>query len=172
MADTVGGVHGAGHVDSATLRGARIVAIVCAIMFFAPIVLSLAVPDAFFYRPYNVVYERMLGALLLAFGLGLLLSMRDPVRNAGVYAVIGLASGSLTAAIVYALVVEGADPLHWFVQVPILAAVSVTLVVTYTRLRRPHPLVVRIVTAAVLLLPLGLWLHDLAYRAFVGGTPR
>ena len=154
-------------MDSATLRGARAVGISCALLYFAPIVLSLAFPSAFFYRPYHAVYERMLGALLSAFGVGLLLALRDPVRNAGVFAVIGLASGSLTAAIVYALVVEGADPIHWVVQVPLLLAVSVALVVTYTRLRRPHPVVVRIVVAAVLLLPLGIWLYDLAYRAFV-----
>ncbi|MEK7859928.1 MAG: hypothetical protein AAB284_01070, partial [Chloroflexota bacterium] len=82
-------------IDSVTLRGARAVGIVCALLFFAPVVLSLAFPAAFFYPPYHAVYERMLGALLLAFGLGLLLALRDPARNAGVYAVIGLASGFL-----------------------------------------------------------------------------
>ena len=163
----VGRVQGGGHVSSATLSGARVVGVVSAVLFFSPIPLSLAFPTAFLYPPYNVVYERMLGALLLSFALAMLLSLRDPVRNAGVYAVIGLATGSLTAAIVYALVIEGGDPLHWFVQVPILSAVSVTLVVTYTRLRRPHPIVVRIVAAAVLLLPLALYLYDAAYRAFV-----
>lgn len=154
-------------VGSATLRGARAVGIVCALFYFAPIPLSLALPSAFLYQPYHATYERMLGALLLAFGLSLLLSLRDPVRNAGVFAVIGLATGSLAAAVVYALLVEGADPIHWFVQVPPLLALAITLVVTYTRLRRPHPVVVRIVIAAVVLLPAGLWLYDLAYRALV-----
>lgn len=154
-------------VDSATLRGSRAVGIVCALLFFAPILLALAFPMAFFYPPYNAAYERMLGALLLAFGLGLLLATRDPVRNAGVYAVIGLATGFLTGAVVYALVVDDADPLHWFVQVPLLSAISIALVVTYTRLRRPHPVVTRIVVAAVLLLPLAIWLYDLAYDAFI-----
>ena len=158
---------GAGHVDSATLRGARIVGVVCAISFFAPIVLSLVFPAGFFYRPYHPVYERMVGAILLALGLGLLLALRDPARNAGVYAVIGLVTGSITATIVYALVVEGADPVHWLIQVPLLAAIAITLVVTYTRLRRPHPIVVRIVAAAVVLLPVGLYFYDAAYRAFV-----
>jgi hypothetical protein len=160
-------VHGASHVDSATLRGARAVGILCALLFFAPIPLSLAFPAAFLFPPYHAVYERMFGSVLFALGLGLLLALRDPARNAGVYAVIGLTSGSLTAAIVYALIVEGADGLHWVVQVPILAATSIVLVVTYTRLRRPHPLVVRIVVAAVVLLPVGLYLYDLAYKAFV-----
>ncbi len=161
-------MHAADHLDSATLRGARVVSVVCAVLFFAPVVLSLFLPDAFFYRPYNIAYERMLGALLVAFGLGLLLSMRDPARNAGVYAVIGLASGALTASIVYALVVDRADPLHWIVQAPTLAAVSIALVVTYTRLRRPHPIVVRIVVAAVVLMPIALYLYDAAYRGLVG----
>lgn len=161
-------MHATGHVDSATLRGARAVSVVCALLFFVPVVASLAFPDAFFYRPYNIAYERMLGALLVAFGLGLLLSMRDPARNAGVYAVLGLAAGALTAAIVYALVLDGADPLHWLVQVPALSVVSIALVVTYARLRRPHPIVVRIVASAVLLTPVGLYLYGLAYRALVG----
>ena len=161
-------MHDGGHVDSATLRGARIVGVVRAIAFFSPIVLSLVFPSGFFNRPFHPTYERMIGAILLALGLGLLLALRDPSRNAGVYAVIGLVTGSMAAAIVYALVLEGADPVHWVVQVPLLAAIAITLVVTYTRLRRPHPIVVRIVATAVVLLPVGLYLYDSAYRAFVG----
>jgi O-antigen/teichoic acid export membrane protein len=157
-----------GHVDTATLRGARIVGVICAIAFFAPIVLSLVFPAGFFYRPYHPIYERMIGAILLSLGLALLLALRDPARNAGVYAVIGLVTGSMAAAIVYALVLDGADPVHWVIQVPLLAAIAVTLVVTYTRLRRPHPIVVRIVATAVVLLPVGLYLYDAAYRGFVG----
>lgn len=141
--------------------------VLCALLLMAPIGVSLAFPSAFFFPPYHAAYQRMLGALLLALGIGLLLALRDPVRNAGVYAVIGLTVGSLMAAIAYTLIVDGADPVHWFTQVPLLAAVAVTLVVTYTRLRSPHPVVVRIVTAAVLLLPFGLYLYDLAYKAFV-----
>ncbi len=160
-------MHGPSHVGSATLRGARVVGILCALLFFAPIPLSLAFPAAFLYPPYHAVYERMLGALLLALGLGLLLALRDPERNAGVYAIVGLTTGSLTATIVYALVVEAADPMHWVVQVPVLALTSVLLVVTYMRLRGPHPVVVRIVVAAVLLLPAGLYVYDLAYKALV-----
>ena len=91
-------MHEGGHVDSATLRGARIVGVVCAVAFFAPIVLSLVFPAGFFYRPFHPTYERMIGAILLALGLGLLLALRDPARNAGVYAVIGLVTGSMAAA--------------------------------------------------------------------------
>ncbi len=160
-------MHAPSHVASATIRGARAVGVVCAVLFFLPIPLSLIVPATFFYPPYHVVYERMFAALQFALGLGLLLALRDPVRNAGVYAIIGLVAGSLTAAIVYALVVEGADPAHWWVQVPLLAATAVALVVTYTRLRRPHPVVVRIVVAAVVLLPAGFYLYDAAYKAIV-----
>jgi 4-amino-4-deoxy-L-arabinose transferase-like glycosyltransferase len=156
------------HVDSSTLRGARVVGILCALLLIAPIGVSLAFPSAFFYAPYHLAYQRMLGALLIALGIGTLLALRDPVRNAGVFAVIGLSVGSLMAAIVYTLLVDGADPVHWLTQVPLLLVVSVALVVTYTRLRRPHPIVVRIVTAAVLLLPFGLYLYDVAYKAFVG----
>ena len=155
------------HVSTATLRGARGVAIACAVLFFVPTILSFFYPSAFLYEPYNRVYERMLGAVLAALSVSLLLSMRDPVRNAGVYAVIGLVSGALDMAIVYSLVFDGADAAHWAVQVPLLGAVAIALVFTYTRLRRPHPLVVRIVVAAVVLLPVALFAHDLAYRAFV-----
>lgn len=160
-------VHGSGHVDTTTLRGARAVGAVCATLFMAPVLLSLAIPSAFFFVPFHPVYERMLGAILLALGLGLLLALRDPVRNAGVYAVVGLCSGFLAGSIVYSLLVGGGDPLHWLVQVPLLVSVAVALVVTYTRLRRPHPVVTRIVVVAVLLLPLGLWLYDLAQQAFI-----
>jgi len=155
------------QLDRATPRGARAVGIVCAALFFLPVILSLAFPSAFFYPPYHRVYERMLGALLLAFGLGLLLALRDPSRNAGVFAVVGLATGFLGAANVYALLVDHADPLHWVVQVPLLVGVTAVLVVTYMRLRRPHPVVVRIVVAAVVLLPFALLLYDVAYGAFV-----
>ncbi len=153
--------------DSATLRGARAVGIVCAILFFLPVILSIAFPSAFLFAPYHRIYERMIASVLIALGLGLLLALRDPVRNAGVFAIVGLVTGLLGAAVTYALVVDGADPLHWVAQVPILAAITATLVVTYTRLRRPNPIVVRIVVAAVVLLPLAFFLHDLAYAAFV-----
>lgn len=155
------------HVSTATLRGARAVGIVCAVLFFAPVVLSLAFPDAFLYAPFHRTYERMLGTILGALGIGLLLALRDPGRNAGVFAVIGLIAGSLDAATIYSLVFDGAAPSHWLTTVPLLGAIAVALVVTYTRLRRPHPVVVRIVVAAVALLPVALYLHDAAYRAFV-----
>lgn len=154
-------------LDTATLRLARVVGAACAVACVAPIVLSLAFPQAFFFAPYHRTYERMLGAVLLSLGLGLLLALRDPARNAGVYAIVGLATSFLAGATAYALVVDDADPLHWWAQVPLLAGVSVALVATYTRLRRPHPLVVRIVIAAVVLLPGALFLYDTAYRAFV-----
>lgn len=157
------------HVDTVTLRGARVVGVVCALAFLAPVVLSLAFPAAFLFAPYHSVYERMLGAILVSFGVGLLLALRDPARNAGVYAVVGLATGSLAGATAFALIVDGADPLHWFVQLPLLLAIAITLVVTYTRLRRPHPVVVRIVIAAVAFMPLALYAYDAAYRAFIPG---
>ncbi len=110
----------------------------------------------------------MLSAMLLAFGLGLALAVRDPARNAGVYAVIGLASGCLAGAIVYTLLADPAqDPLHWYVQVPLLGLIAVALVLTYTRLRRPHPVIVRIVVVAVVLFPVALYVYDLALRSFV-----
>ena len=155
------------HISTATLRGARAVGIVCAALFFAPVVLSLAFPDLFLYAPYHRTYERMLGTILGALGIGLLLALRDPARNAGVFAVIGLTAGSLDAATIYSLIFDDAASSHWLTTVPLLAAVAVALVVTYTRLRRPHPVVVRIVIAAVALLPVALYLHDAAYRAFV-----
>ncbi|HEV8655139.1 MAG TPA: hypothetical protein VGR85_06475 [Candidatus Limnocylindria bacterium] len=155
------------HTSTATLRGARAVGIVCAALFFAPVVLSLAFPDLFLYAPYHRTYERMLGTILGALGIGLLLALRDPARNAGVFAVIGLTAGSLDAATIYSLVFDDAASSHWWTTVPLLAAIAVALVVTYTRLRRPHPVVVRIVVAAVMLLPVALYLHDAAYRAFV-----
>ena len=154
-------------VDTATLRGARAVAIVCAVGFFAPIALSIAFPAAFFYAPYQRVYERMIVSLFGSFGLALLLVLRDPARNAGVFAVVGLATGSLAGANVYALLVDDADPLHGWVQIPLLVTIAVALVVTYTRLRRPHPVIVRIVIAAVVLMPFALFVYDAAYRAFV-----
>ncbi len=155
------------HVSSATLRGARAVGIVCALLFFVPSVLAFVYPNAFLFAPYHRVYERMFGALLLALSVSLLLSVRDPVRNAGVFAVVGLIAGTLDTATIYSLIVDSADVAHWFVQVPLLGAAAALLVLTYTRLRRPHPVVVRIVIAAVLLLPVALFAHDAAYRAFV-----
>ena len=155
------------HVSTTTLRGARAVGIVCAALFFAPVVLSLAFPDWFLFAPYHRTYERLLGTIFASLGIGLLLALRDPARNAGVFAVVGLTAGSLSAATVYSLVFDGAAASHWVTTVLLLAAVSVALVGTYTRLRRPHPVVVRIVIAAVALLPVALYLHDAAYRAFV-----
>jgi hypothetical protein len=51
--------------------------------------------------------------------------------------------------------------------VPLLGAIAAVLVLTYTRLRRPHPVIVRVVVASVLLLPVALFAHDAASRAFL-----
>ena len=141
--------------------------VVCAVLFFVPAVLAFVYPNAFLFAPYHRTYERMFGAVLAALSVSLLLSVRDPVRNAGVFAVVGLVAGTLDAATIYSLVVDGADVAHWFVQVPLLAAIAALLVVTYSRLRRPHLVVVRIVIAAVVLLPVALFAHDVSSRAFI-----
>jgi hypothetical protein len=155
------------HVSTATLRGARAVGIVCAILFFVPAVLAFVYPNAFLFAPYHRIYERMFGAMLAALSVSLLLSVRDPLRNAGVFAVVGLIAGTLDTAIIYSLLVDSADVAHWFFQVPLLGAIAAVLVLTYTRLRRPHPVIVRIVVASVLLLPVALFAHDAASRAFL-----
>ena len=54
-----------GPVDTATLRGARAVGIVCAVAFVAPVVLSVIFPQAFLFTPYHGAYQRMLSAMLL-----------------------------------------------------------------------------------------------------------
>jgi len=46
-------------------------------------------------------------------------------------------------------------------------AIAAILVLTYTRLRQPHPVVVRIVIAAVVLLPVLLFAHDAASRTLI-----
>ncbi len=155
------------HVSTGTLREARFVAVVSAVLLLMPMLLSFVFPTAFLIAPYHRVYERMLAAVLGALALALLLVVRDPIRNAGVFAVIGLTAGTLDAATIYSLIFDGVDPSHWFVQVPLLGAVAAALVVTYMRLRRPHPVVLRIVVAAVLLLPALLFIHDKLYRALV-----
>src|SRR5438046_10244733 len=96
--------------DSATLRGARAVGIVCATLFILPVILSIAFPSAFLFLPYNRIYERMIVAVLLAFGLGLVLALRDPVRNAVVLPVVGLATVVPAPALVYALLVDCSHP--------------------------------------------------------------
>lgn len=156
-----------GHVSTDTLKWARVVAVVSAVLLVAPMLLSFAFPTAFLIAPYHRVYERMLAAVLGALALALLLVLRDPVRNAGVFAVIGLTAGTLDAAIIYSLVFDDLDRSHWLVQVPLLGLVAVGLVVTYLRLRRPHPVILRIVVGAVVLLPVLLFLHDKLYRALV-----
>ncbi len=152
-------------MSTATRRGARAVGIACAGAFVVLVALRLLFPAESLFPPYHPAYERMIAAVLLSFGLGLALALRDPVRNAGVYAVVGLSTGFLLGANVYALAVDGADAARWIAQAPLLAAIALALVVTYTRLRRPHPVVVRIVVAAVVMLPVALFVYDAAFRA-------
>src|SRR5687768_9440459 len=96
-------VHGSGHVDTTTLRGARAVGIVSAVLFMAPVALSLAFPQALFCPPYHAVCGRIVFVILLALSLCLLLALRDPVRNGGDYAVIGLCSGFLAGSVAYSV---------------------------------------------------------------------
>src|SRR5437588_11212388 len=107
--------------DSATLRGARAVGIVCAILFFLPVVAAIAFPSAFLFAPYHRIYERLIASVLFALALGLLLAIRDPGRTAGVFAFVGLVTGVLDASVVSSLVVDGAGPLHWLPELPLPA---------------------------------------------------
>lgn len=159
-------------VDAATIRGARVAVSTCAVLLALLIVASVWLPRLVFWDAERHLEDRLLLALLLGMPVSLSLALRDPVRNAGVFAVIGFACGSLAAARVLNLLVPevagrveytftGTSGLRELaIGTLILLAVAVTLVVTYTRLRRPHPIVVRVVVVATALLPLGLWLYD------------
>jgi hypothetical protein len=113
----------------------------------------------------------MLIALVLGMPLSLGLALRDPVRNAGVLAVVGLGCGLLGGARVLNAY-RGDQPLTfaWYLGTLLLFGIGIALVATYSRLRRPHPIVVRVVIAATILLPVVLWLYDLAALR-VSGTP-
>ncbi len=58
-------------------------------------------------------------------------------------------------------------PLRMSLALIAAGLVAIALVVTYTRLRRPNPIVVRIVVVAVVLFPVTLYVYDLALRSFV-----
>src|SRR5207247_8790132 len=101
--------------DSATLRGARAVGIVCATLFFLPVIFALAFPSAFLFTPYNRSYERMIASDLIALGLGLLLALRDHVRNACVFAIGGLTTSLIGDSLVLVYIVTCYDSLHYYV---------------------------------------------------------
>ena len=50
----------------------------------------------------------------------------------------------------------------WYLGTVLFFAIGIALVVTYSRLRRPHPIVVRVVIAATVLMPAILWIYDTA----------
>lgn len=159
-------------VDAATIRGARVAVSACAALLALQIVASIWWPQLVFWDPERHLGDRLLLALLLGMPVSLALALRDPVRNAGVFAVIGFACGSLAAARVLNLLVPnvagrieyafvGTSGLRDLaIGTAVLLAAAVTLVATYTRLRRPHPIVVRVVVVATALLPVALWLYD------------
>lgn len=164
-------------VDAATIRGARAAVIVCAIALSLLVVASLRWPALVFWSPERDLDRRLLLALVIGMPLSLALALRDPVRNAGVFAVIGLGCGFLSAArAMNFLVPEIASGTRvyvqgnlfdlWLVGTILFFAIAVTLVGTYSRLRRPHPIVVRVVIAATVFLPLVLWLYDSLALAF------
>lgn len=161
-------------VDAATIRGARVAVSVCAALIAALIVASVWLPQLVFWDAERHLADRLLLALLLTMPVSLALALRDPVRNAGVFAVIGFGCGALGAAramnaflatdlprgaLRYPSAPQGSETVLLLGTIG-LFAVAVTLVVTYTRLRRPHPIVVRVVVVATAFLPVALWLYD------------
>src|SRR5919204_5180900 len=150
-------------VDATTIRGARAAGIVCAALLALIFIASVWVPDLIGPSRGEPQTSRMLTALILGMPLSLALALRDPVRNAGVLAVVGLGCGLLGAARVMDAYL-GDEPLtsSWYLGTLLFFAIGIALVATYSRLRRPHPIVVRVVIAATLLMPAVLWLYDQA----------
>ena len=155
-------------VDATTIKGARVAGIVCMTLLTGLLVASVWAPQLVFWPPAHRADERMLLALLVGMPLSLGLALRDPLRNAGVFAVIGLGCGFLAAARVMNLLVgDPAADLHYLATIAFLG-VGIALVVTYTRLRRPHPIIVRVVVVATVLMPVVLYVYDWARRSVVG----
>jgi len=89
--------------DSATLRGARAVGIVCATLFILPVILSIAFPSAFLFQPYNRIYERMIAAVLLA-----AVVLPHLLRNDGLIPSTGIALWTAVLALRAILVISAA----------------------------------------------------------------
>lgn len=153
-------------VDATTIRAARAAGIACAALLGALLFASVWLPQIVFWSPVPGADERMLLALLAGMPLSLGLALRDPVRNAGVFAVIGLGCGFVAASRVLSVLVREPAPELWWLATVAYLTIGVALVVTYTRLRRPHPIIVRVVVVATVLMPAALYLYELAVRAF------
>lgn len=152
-------------VDAITIRAARGAVIACAGLLAALLLATIWSPQVIFWSSTPRADERMLFALLVGMPLSLGLALRDPVRNAGVFAVIGLGCGFVAASRVMSVLVGEPAPDVWFLATLAYVAVGVALVVTYTRLRRPHPIVVRVVVVATVLMPALLYAYDWAVKA-------
>ena len=151
-------------VDATTIKAARAAGIACAALLAALLVASAWLPQIVFWTPAPRADERMLLALLVGMPLSLGLALRDPVRNAGVFAVIGLGCGFVAAARVMSVLVGEPAPDPWWLATIAYLTIGVALVVTYTRLRRPHPIIVRVVVVATVLMPAVLYVYDWAVR--------
>lgn len=160
-------------VDATTIRAARAAGIACAAVLGILLLANIWFPELIGTQPTEPDVSRMLLALVLGMPLSLGLALRDPVRNAGVLATVGLGCGLLGAArVMNAFRGDQAITWPWYVGTVLLFAVAIALVVTYTRLRRPHPIVVRVVVVATALMPLALWLYEWAVDRVATGAPR
>jgi hypothetical protein len=156
-------------VDATTIRGARAAGIVCAALLAVILVVNVWAPDLVGTKRSEPDTSRLLIALILGMPLSLGLALRDPVRNAGVLAVVGLGCGLIGAArVMNAYRGDQALTIVWYAGTLLFFAIGVVLVTTYSRLRRPHPIVVRVVIAATILMPVVLWLYDLASTRAAG----
>lgn len=149
-------------VDASTIKGARAAGIACGAVIALLVVANIWAPELIGTSAREPDAGRMLIALVIGMPLSLGLALRDPLRNAGVLATVGLGCGLIGAArVMNAYRGDEALSLLWYVGTVLFFAVGVALVTTYTRLRRPHPIVVRIVIVATVLMPVVLWLYDL-----------
>jgi hypothetical protein len=150
-------------VDATTVRGARAAGIACAVILVLLIVANVWLPEVIGTKVGEPDLSRMLLALVIGMPLTLGLALRDPVRNAGVLAAVGLGCGFLGAArAMNAFRGDQAITWPWYLGTILFFVVAIALVVTYTRLRRPHPIIVRVVIVATMLMPLVLWLYEQA----------
>src|ERR671935_241070 len=113
-------------VDATTIRGARAAGIVCAALLALIFIASVWVPDRIGTSRGEPQTSRMLTALILGMPLSLALALRDPVRNAGVLAVVGLGCGLLGATrVMNAYQAQQALTLTWYDGTVFVAGVDV-----------------------------------------------
>ena len=116
------------------LKALKISLIVSSLLFLlAPTSYFLFMPDAYRWAPYSQPYEHLIVALYAALAICLLVARRDPFAHRIIIDFAVLSSLFAGVSMTYNALIEPAEIIHLFIEIPFFYAIAGLFIFLYPR---------------------------------------